>query len=302
MKPKDRAEHWQIAYQTIENVLKIDTTSRSAQNLKKLQDKLESLLNDKTHEHLKKYRQLIENKVTEESLVLSHGSKTWSKINEYGWLLSDEGLEEEDLKHQNNTQNTDRKTWGNHDFVFFYLGFKSFFSNPGLQKKYGKIRLFSTSELIDKGWVSFGDWMDYFNTQEQQFSLGIMGNLKVRFEKPLEFSSLDERVKKTKKTYTLDGRRSNPIFSPLALDEFFRGADIIPALQSFLLLVLYTLNPPPIVLKRLGETLPEYFLGCCLPAIEAKLPRAVSLSQTREYVAPEGKDPVHATQGILSHG
>ena len=302
MEPEDRADHWQKAYDTLEEVLKIDTTSRSAQNLKKLQDKLHPLLNDKAHDNLKKYRQLIENKVTDKSLVLSHGSKAWSTIDKYGWLLSDQGLEEENLKQQNNTQNTDRKTWGNHDFVFFYLGFKSSFSNPGLQKKYGKIRLFSTSELIDKGWVSFGDWMDYFNTQEQQFSLGIMGNLKVRFEKPLNFSNLDERVKKTKKAYTLDGRRSNPIFNPLALDEFFRGADIIPALQSFLLLVLYTLNPSPVVLNRLGETLPEHFLGCCLPAIEAKLPRIVSLSQAREYVAPEGQDPVAKTEVMLSHG
>lgn len=303
MNPADRAAEWKQAYKLLKQTLSIDIGEQSRHNRRSLKDLIEST---RASSKLGTFEERIRNGILNADLVLAHGAHHWPQISAYGWLLSDLGLEQEKLKKVSNTQITDRRTWGNHDFVFFYLGFRSHFANSPLAKTYGPIKLFDPADLYRKGWICLGDWLDYSNAQpERHVRTSPLGILTAEFRKPRAVADLVKRARKTRKHYMFDGREQT-LPAATAVDELFDGPDIKAALADYLILILRGFRTPAVQLgtlqKAIDRPLPEYLLGRYLPVIEAKLPRAVSLKTFIEDAPTDGQSPAAATQKMLSHG
>lgn len=296
--PQERARQWQEAYRLLNQTLGVDYARISRENLARLDEEIRQTAGAK---ELEPFEEQITTEIASGDLVLARGSRNWGAIEAYGWMLSDLGLEEEKIVKTSSTQRVDRKAWGNHDFVFFFYGFRSHVGNPTLSKKYGAIKFFDPQLLHQKGWISLGDWMEFFNAQPMALpTTSVIGNLSIAFQRSGNTDRI-RRARETLKLYRFEGQEKS-MRPRLAVHELFFGPDIKKALASHLILFLRCFAPRPLLLRRLGDHPVATLLSTYLPVIEAKIPRAMSMEHAIGDGAGAGESPAAAVSAMISAG
>jgi hypothetical protein len=298
MTPEDRARNWKDAYTLLNDTLRIDYARISKENLKRLDEEIKQIAGKKV---LEQFEEQITHDINTGDLVLARGSRNWGAIEEYGWMLSDLGLEEEKIVKTSSTQRVDREAWGNHDFVFFFYGYRSHVGNTTLSKKYGSIKFFDPQILYERGWISLGDWMEFYNAQAIALQTNSMiGKLSIEFERSKDTNKI-LRARETRKRYRF-GDRERGMHPRLAVQELFFGPDIKKALASHLILFLRCFSPSPLLLKRLGDQPVATLLNTYLPMIEAKIPRAMSIKNVIGDGTATAGSPATAMSSMISAG
>jgi len=298
MTPEDRARNWKDAYTLLNDTLRIDYARISKENLKRLDGEIKQIAGKKV---LEQFEEQITHDINTGDLVLARGSRNWGAIEEYGWMLSDLGLEEERIVKTSSTQRVDREAWGNHDFVFFFYGYRSHVGNTTLSKKYGSIKFFDPQILYEKGWISLGDWMEFFNAQPIALQTNSMiGKLSIKFERSKDTNKI-LRARETRKRYRF-GDRETGMRPRLAVEELFFGPDIKKALASHLILFLRSFGPAPLLLKQLGDQPVATLLNTYLPMIEAKIPRAMSMKSVIGDGTAGAGSPATGVSSMISAG
>jgi len=298
MKPEERARNWKDAYTLLNSTLGIDYARTSKENLERLNEEIKQI---SPKEGFETFEAQITDDINGGDLVLARGSRNWDVIGEYGWMLSDLGLEEEGIAKTSSTQRVDREVWGNHDFVFFFYGYRSHLGNTALSKKYGPIKFFDPRLLYDRGWISLGDWMEFYNAQPIALqTTSVIGTLSAAFERSSGTDKI-RRARETRKRYRFDDREKavNP---RLAVQELFFGPDINKALASYLILFLRCFSPAPLLLKRLGKQPVATLLNTYLPMIEAKFPRAMSMKNVIGDGTATAGSPATAMSSMMAAG
>lgn len=298
MRPEERAKNWKDAYTLLNDTLDIDYARISKENLERLEEEIKQTVGKKA---LQKFEEQITNDITTGDLILARGSRNWDAIQEYGWMLSDLGLEEEGIKKTSSTQRADRQTWGNHDFVFFFYGYRSHLDNTTLSRKYGPVKFFNPKLLYERGWISLGDWMEFYNAKPIELQTNsVIGNLSIEFVRSANPNKI-ERARETRKRYRFAGQEKG-MRPRLAVQELFFGPDIKKALAAHLILFLRCFCPGPILLKSLGNRPVEALFDTYLPMIEAKMPRAVSMKDVIGDGTAAAGSPAAAMSSMISAG
>lgn len=298
MRPEERATNWKDAYTLLNRTLNIDYARISKENLERLNEEIKQIAPKKA---LESFEEQITNDINTGDLVLARGSRNWGAIEEYGWMLSDLGLEEEKIVKTSSTQRVDREAWGNHDFVFFFYGYRSHVGNTTLSKKYGSIKFFDSQLLYERGWISLGDWMEFFNAQPIALQTNsVIGALSIEFDRSKNTDRI-QRARETRKRYRFGGQEKS-MRPRLAVEELFFGPDIKKALASHLVLFLRCFSPPPLLLKRLGDQPVASLLNTYLPMIEAKIPRAMSMKNVIGQGTAAAGSPAASISSMISAG
>jgi hypothetical protein len=296
--PEERARDWEDAYTLLNKALGVDYARISKENLERLNEEITQTTGAKG---LEPFEEQITNDIETGDLVLARGSRNWGAIEEYGWMLSDLGLEEEKIVKTSSTQRVDREAWGNHDFVFFFYGYRSHVGNPALSKKYGAMKFFDPQVLHEKGWISLGDWMEFYNAQPIALpTTSVIGELSIAFQRSKSTDRI-RRAQETRKGYRFGGQEKS-MRPRLAVHELFFGPDIKKALASHLILFLRCFAPRPLLLKRLGDHPVPTLLNTYLPMIEAKIPRAMSMKHVIGNGTGAAISPATAMSTMISAG
>jgi hypothetical protein len=300
MEPVERVKKWEVAYRILNQTLGIDYRETSKNNLKRLEQEINAsscAIKPKLQEFEIQIREVFD----KSDLVLARGSRNWEAIEKYGWMLSDLGLEEEGIAKTSSTQRVDRKTWGNHDFVFFFFGLRSHLNATTLASKYGTIKFFDPQPLYERGWISLGDWMEFYNAQAIEVpQWSTIGELSTK----LVGSKSGDRVQRARETqkHYFFASKEKSMQPRLAVEELFFGPDIKQALACHLILFLRCFCPTPLLVKRLDQPPVETLLNSYLPMIEAKLPRAVSMNTMIGQATATGPSPAATMSAMLSPG
>lgn len=298
MRPEERERNWKNAYTLLNRTLNIDYARMSKENLERLNEEIKQIAPKKA---LEPFEEQITSDINTGDLVLARGSRNWGAIEEYGWMLSDLGLEEEKIVKTSSTQRVDREAWGNQDFVFFFYGYRPHLGNTTLSKKYGSIKFFNPQLLYERGWISLGDWMEFFNAQPIALQTNsVIGALSIQFERSKKTDKI-QRARETRKHYRFGGQEKS-MRPRLAVEELFFGPDIKKALASHLILFLRYFSPPLPLLKRLGDQPVANLLHTYLPMIEAKIPRAMSMKNVIGQGAAAAASPATAMSSMISAG
>ncbi len=288
----------QDAYKILNQTLGIDYRETSRANLQRLEAEIRASTCRKNLQDIEKQ---IHKEIDSTELVLARGSRNWDVIEKYGSMLSDRALEDKGIVKTSSTQKVDRETWGNQDFVFFFFGFRSSLEATTLAKKYGTIKFFDSQPLYEKGWISLGDWMEFYNAQAIALPTNsIIGQLTTHFSAP-QSADKHKRAQNTRKRYAFNDKES-AMQPRRAVDELFFGPEIKAALAAHLILFLRSFCPARLLWKQLGDQPTAALLQTYLPLIEAKLPRAVEMTTCIGQAKATGSSPNAAVTNMLAAG